>query len=37
MDTAYSHVDCMLDHSVVTLDSYEVTSEVIIDRGVVES
>ena len=37
MHAAYGHIHCVLDHPVITLDSYKVALEVVIDRGIVKT
>ena len=37
MNAAYGHVDRMLDHAVVALDADEVTSDIVIDRGIIKA
>ena len=37
MHAAYSHIDSVLDDSLVALDSHKVTSDIVIDSHIVES
>ena len=37
MDACHCHVDRVLDHSVVTLDTDEVSSDVVVDLDVIQT
>ena len=37
MNTSPSHVDCMLEHSVVALDAHEVAAEIVVDLDIIKA
>ena len=37
MNAAYCHVDCMLDHTVISLDAYKLALEVVVYLHIIKA